>query len=247
MSAIPLVLAPEPVAAAASVDPNEQYSKYFRLKDLTVTSLPYPNLPTDSATQNNLKQLASALDIVTDEIGPFTIASGYRSPENQAALSAGAQGAVSAQMASHAKKSYHAQGLAADITPGNGMSPTDFSQACYQNPRVSAVLGQIVDKSEGGQHSLHISVRTSRFPAATPMRVAADGQYVRLTPQEITDWIAKRQNLQSFDAPVESAALDQTDEEDEGDVTSPPWAMIFGGLAALLAGGYWYTHRKKAR
>jgi hypothetical protein len=240
----PLVMAPAPVGP----DPEEQYSKYFKLKDLCVTSLPYPNLPVDSATQNNMKKLGEALDTIMDEIGPYTLASVYRSPENQAALSAGAQGAASAAMASHATKSYHAQGLAADLTPNNGMTPTAFAQACYQNPKVAALLGQIVDKSEGGQHSLHISIQTSRFPKATPMRVAADGQYVRLTPEEITNWIAQRSGDTSI-LDINATPSDiQVDEDDEGDVTSPPWALILAGLAGAAGLGYFlYARRHRAR
>lgn len=239
--ATPLVLAPTPIGP----DPEEQYSHYFKLKDLCVTSLPYPNLPTDSASQNNLKKTAAALDVIQDEIGPFTLASVFRSPENQNALAHGAQGEASAVMAAHAKKSYHAQGLGADITPANGMTPTAFAQACYQNPKTAAVLGQIVDKSEGGQHSLHVSIQTSRFPKATPMRVAADGQYIRLTPQEITDWLAQRTGDTSILDTNTAPSDDQSGEDDEGDVTSPPWGMILAGVAAALGAGYFFYARKR--
>jgi len=172
------IMPPSEPLAPLPPNPDELYSKYFTLRDLTVTSLPHPNLPLDPIAQDNLKLLGTLLDTIKDNIGSFTIASAYRSPENQAELQAGAQGAVSASMA--IKKSYHSLGLAADITPTNGMSPTQFAQAIYTNELTNIQVGQIVDKSEAGQGSLHISIRTPKFPEATPM----DAHYVRLTKED---------------------------------------------------------------
>jgi hypothetical protein len=239
---------PPLVAAPSSFDPgdpNQLLSKYFTLAQLTVTSLPNPNLPVDQTSFNNLKQTASLLDAIQDNVGPFTIASCYRSPENQLALSSGAQGAASAAMAAHAKKSYHVQGLACDLTPANGMTPTQFAQACYQNPSVAALMGQCVDKSEGGQTSLHVSVQTSQFPTCTPMYVGPDGQYYRMSPTQISAWIA--QSSSSPDTLDSNIAVsdDQDTEDDVGDVTSPPWGLIGAGVAAALGAGYWFWWRKR--
>jgi hypothetical protein len=240
----PSAPAPDSSAAATPPDPTQLYSKYFTLAQLTVTSLPYPNLPLDMASQNNLKQMAACLDAIQDNVGAFTIASCYRSPQNQIALTQGAGGAVAASMA--VPKSYHSQGLAADITPTNGMSPTQFAQACYQNPLTKALLGQIVDKSEGGNEtSLHISIQTPKFPTATPMYVGSDGQYYRMTPTEIGDWLSSK--VSQLDD-TSNVSLDQSSDDYEGDVTQgPPWLWIGAGLAAALGAGYWFWRRRRAR
>ncbi len=234
----PLVLAPE--LQPAPPNPLDQYSTYFKLADLTVTSLPYPNLPLDTLTQSNLRKLAACLDAIHDQIGAFAIASAYRSPENQDALRSGAQGGAASHMA--VKKSYHSQGLAADLTPENGMTPTQFAQAIYNNPITNALCGQIVDKSEGGQHSLHISIRTPKFTIATPMYVGKDGQYYRMTKDEISAWQTSKMNQLDENIDV---SLDQGDEDFVFDDEGMSLGKI-AGFAAILAGaGYWFMMRKK--
>lgn len=228
-------------AAAPAPDPNEMYSKYFNLGQLCVTSLPYPNLPLDAASQNNLRAMGACLDAIRDNIGSFTIASCFRSQENQTALTQGAGGAAAASMA--IPKSYHSQGLAADLTPTNGMSPTQFAQACYSNPITKALLGQIVDKSEGSSEtSLHISIPTPKFPTATPMYVV-NGQYYRMTPTQIGDWMSSKITDLSDSS---SVSLSQSADDYVGDVTSgPPWLWIGAVLAAGLGASYWFYSRKR--
>jgi hypothetical protein len=228
--ASPLVLAP---GMTVTPDPDEMYSKYYRLADLTQTSLPFPNLPLDQATQDNLRKLAQTLDVIRDRIGSFTIASVYRSPENQAALKHGAQGAASAKMA--ATHSYHSQGLAADITPTNNMTTKEFAQAIYQDELLKTMVGQIVDKAEGGQHSIHFSIQTRLFPKATPMKVASNGQYIRMTPTEIGSWLSS-QALSPDDLSDVIPSEDQDDDDDEEENSGglPSWAYIAGSAAALI-------------
>lgn len=230
-------------------DPSEMYSKYFTLGQLCVTSLPYPNLPLDTASQNNLKQLGILLDAIQDNIGTFTIASAYRSPANQAALQAGAGGAAAASMA--VSKSFHSLGLAADITPTNGMTPTQFAQAIYNNPITNVLCGQLVDKSEGGNEtSLHIScvVPTGNhiFLKATPMYVGAGGAYIRMTPAQISAWQSSSAN--ELDENIE-ASLDQSSEDagsmdSDSDDSSLGWAALLV-VGALAGGGYLYYAKKK--
>jgi hypothetical protein len=235
---VPLVLAPEALEeeqaaaeAAEQPDPSEQYSKYFTLRQLTVTSLPYPNLPLDSVSQDNLRRLAALLDTIKDKVGDFVIASAYRSPENQNALRSGAQGDDASSMA--VKNSYHSQGIAADITPKNGMTPQQFAAALYTTPEVNKLIGQITDKSEGGnQSSLHISIQTSRFPKATLMYVGDDKQYYRMTASEVQSF------LTSFQEKV-VAAIEENPEAAVG--------VGVGTLAAIGAGVFFllrYLKRK---
>lgn len=232
--------------AAAAPDPDDQYSKYFTLGDLTVTSQPYPNLPLDAVSQANLKQLGVLLDAIQDNVGTFTIASAYRSPQNQASIQAGGAGAAAATMAvSH---SLHSTGQAADITPTNGMSPTQFAQAIYNNPITNILCGQLVDKSEGGNEtSLHLSTivntGTHQFLTCTPMYVGAGGQYFRMTANQIGTWLASTTNLLDTNVAVsEDQAI-----EDEGDDSGDSGTVIgIAAAVAILAGaGYYFYSRKK--
>lgn len=229
--------------SAPPPDPNELYSKYFTLKQLTVTSLPYPNLPLDQTSQDNLRKLATFLDAIQDNVGSFVIASAYRSPENQAALQSGAGGATAASMAvSH---SYHSMGLAADITPKNGMTPTEFAQAIYQNPVTSAIAGQIVDKSEGGNEtSLHISIQTPKFTKATPMYVVA-GQYYRMTPTQIGDWMSSKMSDDAIATDSGGGEIVSDDDLIYDDSPSLSPALVLGALGAALA-AYLLTRQMRA-
>lgn len=163
--------------------------RHFTMRDLTKTSLPYSNVP-DDATLERLKQWGPILDYLYDHIGPFTVASGYRSPDNQGALKGGAQGTSAAAMA--ASHSYHSTGEALDINPV-GMSLDDYFTKMIADRNLDSMIGQIVNKKEGGQNSLHISLITAKFPKATPMYVGDDGQYYRFTGDQIADWLKQHQ------------------------------------------------------
>lgn len=249
---VPLVFSPASMPSATPPDPSDQYSKYFTLAQLTPTSLPFPNLPLDQQSQDNLKQLGVLLDAIQDNVGTFTIASAYRSPANQASLQSGAGGAAAASMAvSH---SLHSSGQAADITPANGMSATQFAQAIYNNPLLKTLCGQLCDKSEGGHEtSLHLSTIITtgnhKFFTCTPMYVNSAGGYVRMTPSEIGDWMSSK--AIALDA-LNVDASDTQESEDEGDVSDDgssggiPWGWI-AGLAAVAAGGYFFVNTRKSR
>lgn len=237
------------VSAVPAPNPDEMYSKYFSLRDLTVTSLPHPNLPLDKESQDNLRKLGTLLDAIRDNIGDFVIASAYRSPENQEALRQGAGGTTAAKMA--AKKSYHSSGAAADITPKNGMNPTQFAQAIYLNPLTKVLIGQIVDKSgDGGETSLHISIPTSKFPKATPMYVVS-GQYYRMTEEQISNWLSSSMPKEDIVLPQESfspipdeaVSEEELDDVQAGQGLSP---QVMVGIVAGLALAYFlYTQQSK--
>lgn len=169
-------------------DPDEQLSAHFTLRDLTVTNAPpdqYPNIP-DEAQLANLRILAKALEVVYTKVGPFRIASAFRSQAVQNWIIHGGAGSTAAAMA--VSVSYHTLGIAADVTP-ESLSVEEFFTRCYAIEAVRAVLGQIVNKAEGGQQSVHLSLPTDKFPEGTLMRVGEGGQYYRLTGNEISDYL----------------------------------------------------------
>jgi LAS superfamily LD-carboxypeptidase LdcB len=224
-------------------DPSTLMSKYFTLAQLTVTSLPNPNLPVDQVSLNNLKQLGQLLDAIQDNVGTFIIASAYRSPANQLAIQQGAAGTAAATMA--VPKSYHSQGLAADITPNNGQTPHEFAVAMYNAGLVNVLTGQLCDKSDGGNEtSLHISVTTPKFPTCTPMYVGSDGQYYRVPQDELASWLASSGD--PLDSSV-SASTDQDSDTDVGDVTdtsSGLWLAV--GTLAFVGAGYFFFRKKQS-
>ena len=240
--------APVASPAAAAPDPSDQYSKYYTLGDLTVTSQPFPNLPLDQITQDNLKKLGVTLDAIRDNVGTFTIASAYRSQANQNNIRAGGSGAAAATMAvSH---SYHTMGLAADITPTNGMSPTAFAQAIYNNPLFKVLIGQLVDKSEGGSEtSLHITTTIPTCPSITPFYVGSGGAYMRMSPKQIGDWLQSTQNVLSMPSVDNSIPVsDDQNTPDDSDIMDPsstPWGTIGIALAVLAGAGYFFYAKKK--
>ena len=171
----------------AGYNPDERLSTHFTLRDLTITSAPsqYSNIP-DESQLANLRLLAKALEVVYAKVGPFKIASAFRSQAVQNWLKSGGGGSSAASMAvSH---SYHTLGIAADVVPMT-LSQEEFFTRCYAIPAVRAVLGQIVNKAEGGQASIHLSLPTAQFPSGTLMKVGEGGQYYRLSGNEVQDFL----------------------------------------------------------
>ncbi len=175
-------------------DPDMQISKHFTLRDLCVTSTGVENIPDDAAIAN-LTRLGAVLDQIWDKIGHFTIASAFRSQAVQNAIKGGAAGSNAAAMA--ATLSRHTVGDAADLTP-TSMPLDEFFTKLYVNEGIREQLGQIVNKAEGGESSVHITLPYGTFDG-TMMYVNDAGQYVRFTPDEITDWLASN--------PVSGAAI----------------------------------------
>jgi hypothetical protein len=234
-----------PTSATPAPDPSQMISKYFTLGDLCVTHLPYPNIPSDPDTLANLAIMGTLLDAIQDNVGPFAIASVYRSPENQQALINGAGGAAAATMA--VPKSYHSTGCAADISP-TSMSTHQFAVACYNDPTVNPLLGQLCDKGDGGNEtSLHISIPTDRFPTCTPMHVESNGAYVRISQDELSTWAA------SSTDPLNALGVDPTNDPDDQDDSSVASEGSLSGaivgitiLGALGGAYYWWFGRKKS-
>lgn len=78
-------------------------SNYFTLAEMTTTSQPYDNTPTDHQVLH-LKRLAYELDKLRERVGPLRVSSGYRSPRVNEAVGG-------------SSTSKHMDGLAADVVP----------------------------------------------------------------------------------------------------------------------------------
>lgn len=154
-------------------------SKRFTLEQLTRTETGKMNFPKDQKVLDSLKQLAQTLDLLWENIGPFDVLSAYRSEDVQQAL-------IKAGNIQAIQKSYHAQGIAADIAPTT-MKVEDYIIKLAANSMVRYKLGQIALKG----NALHISLPTDKFSGQL-MLVEKDGQYYRKTDSQITDIVKQR-------------------------------------------------------
>lgn len=122
-----------------------QLSRYFTLENLTYSDTALRqgiNNTPDTFSQANLGQLAVLLDQIYDQIGPFRISSGYRSPELNAAIG-GAEGSL------------HQRGMAADLIPET-MSADAFFWKLSNSPLKNS-CGEIINEaSEKGV--VHVSL-----------------------------------------------------------------------------------------
>ena len=150
--------------------PSEKLSRYFTAAQLTVTDTGLVNIPNDEQ-MNRLRELAPMLDRVYDEIGPFWVASAYRSD------------AVN-QRVGGAAGSYHSLGLAADIVPLNADPEGMFQKIASSDMRYD--LGEIILKADQG--AVHISLPTATKRGVLMTR--EEGVYRRLSDLEISDLLA---------------------------------------------------------
>jgi len=170
-------------------DSGMQLSPKYTLADLCQTSTGLPNLPLASQTSEiaNLKWLARTLEALETDIGPFTILSGFRTPEVQQALAdAGEPVAV--------RKSFHEAGMAVDITPtlASGVGNQEFYG------KLAAAVG--TDEQPGpwygkwseiaykpSQNSIHLALATNTKQNVF-MALNSAGTYARLTAEEVADY-----------------------------------------------------------
>lgn len=162
-----------------SISPDTRLSTHFTLRDLTQTSTGIANLPT--ATELPLlRKLASVLDILKEKVGPFRIASGYRSPLVNAAVGG-------------SSTSRHMAGDAVDIVPLT-MTAEEYWSKIIANPALRNSLGEISYKIPQG--SIHISlpftnsyggrvVASARVASGSPM------VYRSQTESQIASYLSK--------------------------------------------------------
>lgn len=153
-----------------------QLSKYFTLEDLTrsqtAASRGIDNTP-DVMTEGNLRQLALLLDLLYEQIGPFSLTSGYRSPALNAAIG-GSDGSL------------HMRGMAADILP-QSMSADAYFWALAKSPLKDS-FGEIINEaSEKGV--VHVSlpyVDGSGSQRYGYLKYLQGGGYYAYTPAQIS-------------------------------------------------------------
>ena len=124
----------------AKLDPNLQLSPRFKVKDLIVTNTGIDNRPPEEKLAS-FQKLAKALEKVYSDVGPFRIASAYRSPEVNSAVGG-------------SPTSRHLSGEAADITP-TSMTAEEFWATILKFPSLKNSLGHISWKKH--QNNLHIT------------------------------------------------------------------------------------------
>lgn len=86
-----------------SISAADKLSDTFKIGDLSLTSTGIANLPTEDVLPN-MRKMAQALEKIKAKLGPFNIASGYRTPAVNAAVGG-------------ASTSRHLYGDAIDIVP----------------------------------------------------------------------------------------------------------------------------------
>ncbi len=141
----------------ATLDPNTLVSKYFRLRDLTVTDTGIDNVPDDSQLAN-LRSLGAVLDRLYETIGPFRIISAFRSNLVNDAVDG-------------VSTSNHMLGRGADIQPTT-MTAKEFWGRVLQNPSLRNSLGEIALKNT----VIHLSL-PSASKVGVPM-IVEGGNYV---------------------------------------------------------------------
>lgn len=144
----------------------------FRISDLTVTSQPAANIPSQSELRN-LKELANVLSELKSKIGPFQIASAYRSPTVNSLVGG-------------SNSSLHLNGMAADIIPLTMDIETYFTKI-FANPTLKNKLGEITLKPPHG--SLHLSLPTA-YKQSVPMILDANG-YRTLSNVELDSYLVR--------------------------------------------------------
>lgn len=159
----------------------ENLSQNFTLSQLTATSYPFDNTPTDSAYKN-LKKLAQALERIREEIGPFAIASGYRSKAVNDAVGG-------------ATNSRHTFGDAVDISPLHERAESYWAKI-LANDSLKNLFGEIAWKKHQ-TNAIHLSLpfwKGIEYVKASP-RIAdlysGAVVYVRQSPEQVMTYLVK--------------------------------------------------------
>jgi len=147
-----------------------QLSRYFTLEELTKSSTAAAqginNIP-DTFSQGNLQALASLLDAIYTQIGPFSVSSGYRSPALNVAVG-GAEGSL------------HQRGMAADVIPET-MTPEQFFWKLALSPLRNS-CGEIINEANE-KGVVHISLPYERGTGI--LKYLAGGSYFLYPNTEI--------------------------------------------------------------
>ena len=154
---------PAGFVTADMMDLNERLSPNYFVRDLTVTNTGIYNAPPRSA-QATLQKMALMLEKIEARIGPFVIASAYRSTQVNNAVGG-------------SPTSRHLAGDAVDISPTT-MTAEKFWGAILLDDELSSQLGHIAWKKHQN-NAIHITLPFTR----------SSGEYIRDVPQ-VADKIA---------------------------------------------------------
>lgn len=203
--------------------PDEKLSMSFSVKDFSTTSTGLFNLPPRSM-QYKLKQLAALMEEVYTKIGPFNIASAYRSDEVNEAVGG-------------SPTSRHLFGDAIDISPTT-MTAEKYWGAILLDDVLRNKMGHIAWKSHQN-NAIHITLPFTR----------SDGTYIHNVPQ-VAKKIAGSVGYYSASTDVIQTAKNKylgvtpsTEVVVAG--VSVNWAAIGVGIAGLTALGMIFLRRRK--
>lgn len=157
-------------------DLDTKLSKYYTLRDLTVTNTGLSNMPNE-AEYANIQWLARTLDEIFDDIGEFSIISGYRTSAVQNAIK-------NLDPNQPRPKSFHEAGMAVDLYPTK-MSIEEFYGRILASSKWKNELGEIALKPT--QNAIHLSLG---IPGKRGLAMVMDeaGNYIAQTADQIQAW-----------------------------------------------------------
>lgn len=199
--------------------PDQQLSKYFTLSDLTISDS-YPNIDnTPNATQlANLTALAATLDNLYDNLGPFMVTSGFRSPALNQAISSSS---------TPSSTSLHMNGQAADIVP-QSTDPYSYFLMIAQMPTVLNQLGEVINEVDA-QGIVHIS---TPYPGGTGiLKYLANGNYYRYSPTQIAALQASGPTSDPVEPVTDDSQLDTSGVTED----APSNSLLTIGIVAISA------------
>jgi len=188
----------------------------------TASSQGIDNTATDAAIIANLQTTAALADELTNQIGPFTIESGYRSPALNAAVGG-------------ASESAHSEGKAIDFYPTT-MSLLAYFQALTNRPDLAALMGEIYIKPSQG--TMHVTTPLPELEKVGYYGILDPSTkvYRKLTSDELASFQAGV--MPDFGGQAFAAATTPSDdsESDLSDSTSgiSTTAMVAIAAAALI-------------
>lgn len=172
-----------------AVNPNQRLSEKYVVKDLTPTNTGLYNIPPEHVL-NNLKKLAEGLELLSSQIGPFKIASGYRSPEVNAAVGG-------------SPTSRHLQGEAVDIIPLLSTAKSYWSNI-VTSPALKSKFGEISWKIPQGSIHLSLPYYSGGVLIKGSPRVAEGSPmvYRSLSSKELEQYVSKGPMLAGIGLPM---------------------------------------------
>ncbi len=209
-------------------DGSEELWANYKLRDLCITNTRLPNLPVDIPGMitaedvfDNLQKLAALLTSLQRDVGPFRLLSAYRTPEVQAALATSGEPVPPA-----GKLSFHAIGLAADITP------TDMSLEDYFGMMLAA--GYQEKCAEIGykpsQNSIHLAVKVPYKVGVVLALDSRTGKYGAISQAQVNELASPFLPEGSEIASVDESGDASFDSAEPGTVAEAG----FGGLTGIL-------------